>query len=163
MLSKVIRLSVVAHDPFSAGRWPAYPCRMLSEGGEAAFFNDRNATVMRTRVILNGVTYPTRAISSIRKHVQPKSGFFAVVCCVFGVPLLIVALSLFVRLQGSGLVFLALGLCLTALPIMAYRKARDRVTLVLTTQGTEVHALTSDEPGYIDRVISAIHAAIDAQ
>lgn len=129
--------------------------------GETAIFEDGAAYVSRSRVVLHGVTYPVAAISSLRTHTRPVSAFWAVVSSIFGGCACLIGVPLLARgLVGNGLFFLAVGLSMIVFPIRAWSRARPVVTLVLSTQGHEVHALASDVPGYVERVVAAIHQAM---
>jgi hypothetical protein len=138
---------------------------MTVGGSEAVLFQDKDAYVSRSRIVLHGVTYPVGAISSLRTVVEPKSALGAVVCAILGgcAAFLGFAILMGGKASGFALVFLAVGLAMIVFPIRAYRAATDKTTLILSTQGREVHALTSHVPGYVERVVMAIHEALAAR
>jgi uncharacterized membrane protein len=111
--------------------------------------------------VIQGTTYATANITSVRKHVVPAQSGCAVVMVIFGV--LGSLVGLVSVLAGSGgerwspLVVFAV---LLIIGILWYRSLRPTYHVMLATAGGERPGLTSQDEGAVDRVTAAITDAI---
>lgn len=142
------------------------------------FFQDRYVYVSRSRVVLNGVTFPINGITAVYSRTIKRG----VLGLVLGI---IVALTSFTCIvpgaivmasggaagdnsttgtglgcAGVGATELFIGASLIALYIWIQK---DRYALVIGTAGREVNAITHADWRYISSVVEAINQALAAR
>jgi hypothetical protein len=128
---------------------------------ERSFLNDGYVYVSNTRIILNGTTYATANVTSVRKHVVPPNRGCAVVLVLFSG--LGVLGSLPMLLSHDGDVFwgpFILCAVLLAVGVLWFRAVTPAYHLMLATAGGERSGLWSKDEAFIDRVAAAITDAI---
>jgi uncharacterized membrane protein len=128
---------------------------------ERSFLNDRGVYVSNTRVVIQGTTYATANITSVRKHMVPAKNGCALVMVIFGALGALGGLA--PALAGSGderWLPLVLSAILLTLGIVWLRSVRPTYHVMLATAGGERQGLTSQDEGVVDRVTAAIADAI---
>jgi hypothetical protein len=128
---------------------------------ERSFLNEGYVYVSNTRIILNGTTYATANVTSVRKHVVPANRGCALVVALFSGMGSLGTLPM--ALSGSGDGFwgpLILCLILLVVGILWFRAMTPTYHLMLATAGGERSGLWSKDESYIDRVAAAITDAI---
>ena len=110
----------------------------------AAIYDEGNITVTPTRLVVGSTTYPVAGITSVRTDTATK-------------PLLIAVVFVVCVLAAEGTFGFVLGIGLAA---AAYFLTL-RHTLVLTTAGQEVRALSHKDPQRIRRIAAAVSHAVD--
>jgi hypothetical protein len=128
---------------------------------ERSFLNDGGVYVSNTRVVIQGTTYATANITSVRKHIVPPKSGCATVMVIFGA---LGALGgLLSALAGSGderWSPLVMSATLLIIGIVWLRSLRPTYHVMLATAGGERQGLTSQDEGVVDRVTTAIADAI---
>lgn len=117
---------------------------------EIVFLNESNVTVTNARFIVNGQTYALSGITSVknRRHIEYPSRLIPIILGIVGIFFL-----------GSkpliGLVMIAI-----AVLIWVYDKKKITDTVILSTAGGEVEAISSENTEFIAKIISALNEAI---
>jgi hypothetical protein len=128
---------------------------------EHSFLNDSGVYVSNTRIVIQGTTYATANITSVRKHMVPaKSGCAAVVVIVGALGALgglIGALSCNNSDQWAPFIMFAI---LLIIGIVWLRSLHPTYQLMLATAGGERQGMTSKDEGVVDRVTAAVADAI---
>lgn len=120
---------------------------------EPVFYQDAHTFVSRSRIVLNGVTYPVAAISAVASQVIPKSTALAilgVLAIMFGV------LFCFASVAGGIFCFLCGG---AGIAIYIWGQS-DRYVLLLATAGMQRQALVSPNREYVGAILNAINNAL---
>lgn len=128
---------------------------------ERSFLNDGGIYVSNSRVIIQGATYATANITSVRKQIVPANRGCALVLAIFGALGVIGGLPL--ALGGrSGEEWMPFLMCaiLLVVGILWFRSLRPTYHLMIATAGGERPGLTSNNEVVIDRVTAAIADAI---
>ena len=128
---------------------------------ERSFLNDGGIYVSNTRVIIQGATYATANITSVRKQIVPANRGCALVLAIVGGLGVISVLPL--ALGGrSGEEWTPFLMCaiLLVIGIVWFRSLRPTYHLMIATAGGERPGLSSSNEGIIDRVTVAIADAI---
>lgn len=128
---------------------------------ERSFLNDGGIYVSNTRVIIQGATYATANITSVRKQIVPANRGCALVLAIVGGLGVISVLPL--ALGGrSGEEWTPFLMCaiLLVIGIVWFRSLRPTYHLMIATAGGERPGLSSSNEGIIDRVTAAIADAI---
>jgi hypothetical protein len=112
-----------------------------------SIFNDADVHVSTTRVIIQGTTYPTANITSVRSFMVSPSRLGPVVFLVVGGILLItqawVWAAILILIGGAWLA-----------------SVKKTYTLLIGTAGGEHKALSSQKSDYINNIVAAINQAI---
>lgn len=128
---------------------------------ERSFLNDGGVYVSNTRVVIQGTTYATANITSVRKHIVPAKNGCAVVFVIFGA---LGALGGLVSvLGGSGderWATLVLFAILLIIGVFWLRSLHPTYHLMLATAAVERQGMTSNDEGVVDRVTAAVTDAI---
>lgn len=128
---------------------------------EHSFLNDGGVYVSNTRIVIQGTTYATANITSVRKHIVPAKSGCAVVIVIFGA--LGAVGGLMTALGGNRsdqwTPFIMCAILLIA-GILWLRSLHPTYHLMLATAGGERQGMTSNDEGVVDRVSSAITDAI---
>jgi len=128
---------------------------------EHSFLSDSGVYVSNTRVVIQGTTYATANITSVRKHVVPAKNGCAVTLAVVGALGALGGLASALSQSGSDR-WTPFVVC-TALLIFAiswFRSLRPTYHVMLATAGGERQGLTSQDEEVVDRVTGAIADAI---
>lgn len=110
---------------------------------ERVFYEGGGASVTSTKIVINGNTYATRNVGSVRVAVNPAARGVGIVLAVIGV------FALFSTAPMFGLVMMAIGAVVAMV-------AKARATLLLMAGGGESVAIESSDVG----VVNALHGAI---
>lgn len=133
---------------------------------EPVFFQDGAVYVSRSRVVINGTTYPVNGITAVRSAKIGKSPFW-LICgilagCV-GALFMFAGIAAAVNDDGGGgsIVFglLCLLVCAGGVAIFLWLQTNTYM-LVLGTAGREVTALTHGDWRYIGAVVEGINNAL---
>ena len=130
---------------------------------EEIFYSDKAVAVTSSRVIIWGTTYALRNITSVSMRFSPPKIFGAVVLLFAGVFILLAA---FLSVHGSmpapvGAYIIAPAMIGTAILWMCSSKTKYHVSL--SSASGEVHALTSKNKSYIEKIVLSINEAIVKQ
>src|SRR6202012_3044203 len=115
---------------------------------EPVFYQDRSTYVSRSRVVLNGTTYPVNAISAVTSRCLPKSPTplgLGICCGILGVGMCFVSVAVAVLVFLIGAVFIA-----------AYVSSKDSFVLILGTAGMQHQALVTSDGVYVALLLQAI-------
>ncbi len=120
---------------------------------EPVFYQDAHTFVSRSRIVLNGVTYPVAAISAVASTVITKSPAIAILGVLIGIVGLLfcfasVAVGIFCLLCAFG-----------CIAIYIWGQS-DRYVLLLATAGMQRQALVSPNREYVGAVLNAINGAL---
>ena len=128
---------------------------------ERVFLAETNVYVTSARIVIEGTTYSTAHVTSVRKKITPANTGCATLVAVLGG---IVALSgignLFGRTPEGGLAILFIGLVVLVAGIAAVRSQEPTCRVHFTSASGEHYALTSPDESLIDRATIAIVDAI---
>ena len=128
---------------------------------ERSFLNDGYVYVSNTRILLNGTTYATANVTSVRKHVVPPNRGCAIVLVLVSAVGALGALSLALSRDGDAFwgpfILCAVLLVVGILWILA---AKPTYHLMLATAGGERSGLWSKDETFIDRIAAAVTDAI---
>jgi len=137
---------------------------MAYYSSEPIFMQDSSVYVSRSRVVLNGVTYPTSSISSVRGFRVAKGAgglAFGIISGIFG------ALFFVLGAAGGGAGFVVLGLLAGAfgagLVAIYVWVQKDRWGIVIGSSGAERQALVTTDRPYAEAVRAAIEQAISSR
>lgn len=129
---------------------------------EPVFFQDPAVYVSRSRVVLNGVTFPINGITSVRSLKVPKDQWVIVV----GILLVLASASCILPAMssssdaGCGGIG-ALEFVTGSVMIAAYIwMMKERYVLVIGTAGTEARALVHLDWRYLNAIVEAINQAL---
>jgi hypothetical protein len=127
---------------------------------EEKIYFDNAVVVTTTRVIVGGTTYALRNITSVRMTYTPPRVLGALLLLAFGVLLLLVG---FVSIHTNapapiGVYLIGGAMVVGAILIMVTAKTSYHVKLSSTAG--EVHALTSKNKAYIEKIVVSINDAI---
>jgi len=128
---------------------------------ERSFLNDGGVYVSNSRVVIQGTTYATANITSVRKHMVPAQNGCAVVMVIFGSlgALGGLAIALGGHNSENWTPFVMCAILLIA-GIAWLRSLHPTYHLMLATAGGERQGMTSSDEGVVDRAIVAITDAI---
>lgn len=127
---------------------------------EEIFYSDKSVAVTSSRVMIWGTTYALRNIASVSMRFSPPKIFGAVLLFLGGVFMLLAA---FLSVHGSmpapvGAYIIAPAMIVGAILWMFNSKTRYHVHF--STAAGEIHALTSRDKAYIERVVLSVNQAI---
>lgn len=127
---------------------------------EQRIYSDNVVAVTTTRVIVGGTTYALRNITSVRMTYTPPKVLGAILLLVFGLLLLFGGfVSIHTESPAPIGVYIAGGASVIAgILLMVTAKASYHVNL--SSAAGEVHALTSKDRAYIEKVVVSINDAI---
>jgi uncharacterized integral membrane protein len=138
---------------------PPVPPLLPVQPPEERLYFDNVVAVTTTRVIIGGTTYALRNITSVKMMYTPPQIGWPLSLLVFG--LFFLGLSvLFPGSDGTPIIaYIFLGAWIAgAILWMVMTKTRFHVNL--SSASGEVHALTSKNKAYIERVVLSINKAI---
>ena len=125
--------------------------------GEQVFYEAPGVKVTNSRFIVGEQTYVMRHITAVKPFTGDPNYGAPILLLVLGVVLL---LFWFLDREAFGFVIFGALLVLTGLAVLLTLKSRRSV--VLTTDGGEVHALENANGELIDNTVDALNAAIVA-
>jgi hypothetical protein len=128
---------------------------------ERSFLNDGGVYVSNTRVVIQGTTYATANITSVRKHVTPANDGCAIALVIIGVLGAMAGLAIALGGNGEGRwsLFVVCAVLLI-LGIVWHKSLHPTYDVMLATAAGERQGLTSKDEGVVDRVTAAIADAI---
>jgi Family of unknown function (DUF6232) len=117
---------------------------------ETVFFDENNVQVTNARFVVSGQTYAMNGVTSVKsvREIQNPSRIFPIIMGLAGL----------ISLQSSPLIGILLIAAAVAIWILIKSKTTD--TVVLSTSGGEVKALSSEDIGRIQRIVTALNDAI---
>lgn len=131
---------------------------------EENLHQDSRVTVTTARVIIDGVTYALRNITSVHakditKPKKPGCSIILMIIAAFGV---LSALSAMGDSVGGGLVMLLIFGGIGFAAFMWYQSMQDKHTysVHIVTSGGETDAMPSSDQAYIQKIVAAINEAI---
>jgi hypothetical protein len=128
---------------------------------EHVFLNEDNIYVSNTRVILSGTTYATANLTSVAKRFTPASKGCAMLLTVLAVFMVLGSLGpMFSKDFGTGFVMFLVSAGLVAAGVAWLRSLKPTYHIILASASGEQQGLSSKDHDLVDRVISAISAAI---
>lgn len=120
---------------------------------EQTYYSDeKGVRITGTRAIFGSTTYSMANISSIRTDQEPAKRIPGVVTAIIGLILLFMGYSE-VWLVIIGIVILGIGV------LMALR-AKGTYHVKITSASGEATALSSNDEGYVRRIVNAVNEAI---
>ncbi len=127
---------------------------------EHSFLSDSDVYVSNTRIVIQGTTYATANITSVRKHMVPAKNGCAAALAIVGALGAVGGLASALG-QSSSDRWTPVVVC-TALLIFAISWFRSLPTyhVMIATAGGERQGLTSQDEEVVDRVTGAIADAI---
>ena len=128
---------------------------------EHNLFSDKNVTITTERVIINRKTYALRNIISVEPTYTPAKRGCAIILLFIGLFFILAAFStasLDAYTIIGGLIF---AVPIIGIAILKLRKSSYHVTI--TTTAGMIHALTSRNRKYIEKIVAHISNAIVEQ
>ncbi len=119
----------------------------MDSSDEQRLFQDGNASVSTSRVILNGTTYPLSNVSSVRLLFKPKN------LAPVGITGFLAALFALSKVWLLAIIFVVIA-------IIVWRRTKVKYTLLLGTAGGEKSALVSSDSIYMRTLEDKINTAI---
>jgi hypothetical protein len=116
---------------------------------EKIFFNDENVTVSNARFIVHGQTYAMNGVTSVKQSVRQPSGAW---------PAIFIAGGCLVMFAGGAAV--VCGVLLIVIGVIWRFLQKPVWMVILNSSSGETQALTSQDKGHIDTVISALNDSI---
>lgn len=128
---------------------------------ERSFLHEGNIYVSNTRVIINGTTYATANVTSVRTAVTPPNTGCATILAVAGAVVICGGIiDAIVSDKADGWGGVVLGLLLLAIGIAWFRSVKPTYRLMLATAGGEREGLVSMDAALVGRLTGAISDAI---
>jgi len=132
----------------------------LSEFKEEVIYSDNAVIVTNMRVIIGGTTYALRNITSVKMLFTPSRLVKPILLLIVG---LLILLAAFVPLNENapapGGVYVIAGAMIGS-AILWMCGAKTKYHVGLSSASGEVHALTSKNKVYIERVVLSVNEAI---
>jgi len=128
---------------------------------ERTFLNEGNVYVSNTRVIINGTTYATANVTSVRTVVTPAKKGCAVLMIVLGAVGALGGLTMWLgsKSEAAAGPFM-MWLIILAIGIAWYASQKPKYHVMLASAGGERQGLTSRDPALVSRTTAAIAEAI---
>lgn len=120
---------------------------------EQNFYSDKDVLITSARAVFNGTTFALANVTSVRPLVQLRSWWVV----ILGGVLVFAGVALLVTATTLGLLSAALGAILMA---VFFVLLKDKYCVCLVTAGAEVRAYWSTEAPKVEKIISALNAAI---
>lgn len=128
---------------------------------EHVFLDENNIFISNTRVILSGTTYATANLTSVSTRFTPASKGCAVLLTILAALMVLGSLGpLFSKDFGAGLLMLLVSGGLVAAGIAWLRSLKPTYHVILASASGQQQGLSSKDHDLINRVTSAISAAI---
>jgi Family of unknown function (DUF6232) len=143
---------------------PAEPPSLLQSTDET-IYADNAVAVTTTRVIIWGTTYALRNITSVRMTFTPARVAGAIFLLIAGLMVALVALAIGSFVGADGIQYPLIGVyvfagAIIAIAILLMTKAKPMYHVNLSSASGEIHALTSKNKTYIEKVVVSINDAI---
>lgn len=123
---------------------------------ERTFLNEGGVYVSNARVVINGTTYATANITSVRQTLTPPNTGCATLIIAFAILMLLGGLV--VGKDGAG--FVVIGVIGLALGIVLYRSLKPVHHVMLATSAAERQGFSSRDLLLVQRVTAAVAEAI---
>jgi hypothetical protein len=131
----------------------------LSE--ERVFLSEHNIYVTNARIVIDGTTYSTANITSVRKTITPASTGCATILMILGALAALSGLpNIFGDMPERGLPVLFVGLVAVVAGVAIIRSQKATYHVRLASSSGERQALTSRDEAMIDRATIAMADAI---
>ncbi len=117
---------------------------------ERVFFEGDGSSVTSTKIVINGNTYATRNVGSVRIETKPASRGLGIVLALVGL------FALFSTAPVFGLMMLAAGVIIAMV-------AKSRAKLLLMAGGGESVAIESPNVKFVNNLHAAIVEAISVR
>ena len=127
---------------------------------EHIFFNEGGVFVSNSRAVIGGTTYSMSNITSVRKGSTPPKQGCAILLLLAGLLVTIGSLLTFAEDVGAGVIMLLFGIGVAAAAAYWLRSLRPTFHVVTASASGETQALSSQDEGLVDRVVSAVSEAI---
>jgi hypothetical protein len=129
---------------------------------ERTFLNEGNVYVSNTRVVINGATYATANVTSVRTTSTPANNGCAATMIAVGALGTVGAFLAMLVSRGSGdsITCFLIGVTLFVLGYFWYQSLKPTYHVMLASAGGERQGLTSRDPGLVSRTTRAIAEAI---
>src|SRR5690242_11952994 len=128
---------------------------------EHAFLNEGNVYVSNTRVVIDGTTYSTANVTSVRKTVTPAQTGCAALLAIFSALVFFGGLIAFLSGNHSdGGAPMVLGAILFVVFVLFIRSQKPTYHVMLASASGERQGLTSQDEGLVNRATAAIAEAI---
>jgi len=127
---------------------------------EETIYSDNAVAVTNTRVIIGGTTYALRNITSVEMAFTPPRIGWPILFLLFG---LFILLAAFMSLNGNTPARVGVYILSGAMIGGAFLwvcSAKTMYHVGLSSASGEIHALTSKNKAYIERVVLSINEAI---
>jgi hypothetical protein len=131
----------------------------LSE--ERTFLNDNQVYVSNTRVVIQGTTYSTANITSVRKTITPAKTGCAAVLAILGVVFALSGAAVALQSEhGDGVGMIVFGVIALVVGILWLRSLKPTHHVMLASASGERQGLSSQDESLVNRVTTAIADAI---
>lgn len=130
---------------------------------ERVFFNEGGNIVSVSRVIIDGTTYATANITSVKQMVRQPSTGCPLALIIVGVLTGLGALVAFSSSALEGLMGLVVTAAILAIGFAWMRGLKPTHVVVLVSSAGETDALASRDKALVARVVAAINDAIVAR
>ncbi|HWS72430.1 MAG TPA: DUF6232 family protein [Thermoanaerobaculia bacterium] len=128
---------------------------------ERVFLSEGNVYVTNARIVIDGTTYSTANVTSVRKTMTPANRGCALIVIIFGV---LAAMSgvalLFGRTSDDAMSSLVMAAVLLLIGIPWFRSMKPIYRVMLASASGERQGLTSPDESLVDRATIAIADAI---
>lgn len=137
------------------------PPPLPAQTQEQRIYFDNVVAVTTTRVIIGGTTYALRNITSVKMTFTPPRVFGAILLLFVGI--IIFFIGEFLSYGGSSptaiIAYVAAGIIVCG-TIFGMSRAKSTYHVCLASAAGEIHALTSKNRAYIEKVVVSINDAI---
>lgn len=139
---------------------------------EENIYSDNNVSVTTARIIISGTTYALRNVASVKMITTPANKGCAMMMLIISAGIfifpalmgIIAAIALRGKDEGGGggliMLLLFIGFILGLYGWDQLKKAKPKYHVAISSASGETHALTSEDPDYIEKIVYAINEAI---
>jgi len=128
---------------------------------EHAFLSEGNVYVSNTRVVIDGTTYSTANVTSVRKTVTPAQTGCASVIAIFSALVFLGGLiGMLTSDHSDGAGPMVVGAILFIVIVLYIRTQKPTYHVMLASASGERQGLTSQDEDLVNRVTSAVAGAI---
>lgn len=127
---------------------------------EQRIYFDNAVAVTTTRVIVGGTTYALRNITSVRMTYTPPKVLGGILLLVFGLLLLFGGFISIHSESSAPIGVYIIGGAMVIVGILWMVTAKTSYHVNLSSAAGEIHALTSKDRAYIEKVVVSINNAI---
>lgn len=136
------------------------PPPLPAQSKEETIYSDNAIVVTNMRVVIGGATYPLRNITSVKMLFTPPRFVKPILLLMVGSMILLAALVPITNTDSAPpAVYVVAGMMIVG-AILWMRSVKTNYHLGLASASGEVHAFTSKNKAYVERVVLSVNEAI---